>query len=370
MRLRTFMPLLLLALLACHAAPQNKSHGPRPQLPVGKLAPGPDMTVARGGHTASVLQDFRILIAGGKDAHGKVLASTEIYDPNKQTFTPAGKMNTPRQGHIAAVLSDSKILIAGGASPAGALASSEDYDYETGKFTPRGNMHARRVGAAVTVLRDGSPLVTGGTDGVQSLDSAETYSVLTGKWSPVGKMSSARVEHTSTLLADGRVLITGGANPKQGILATAEIFDPKTNQFTRTGDMHQARFEHAAVLLPNGKVLIAGGTSRPDGTGALNSAELYDPATETFTVTGNLNEARNKLPDGYVLLDNRALMLGGAVSAEIFDPRSAAFRPVDGALDTARYNSAATQLMDGSVRIFGGYDASGVSTAKSWIYQP
>jgi hypothetical protein len=283
-------------------------------------------------------------------------------------------MIVPRQEHVAAVLSDGKVLIAGGDNArSGPLAASEDYDYETGKFTQRGSMHARRARAAVAVLRDGSPLVTGGTDGAP-LDSAETYDVLTGKWTLVGKMTSPRVGHTATLLPDGRVLIVGGGGKNHTVLPSAEIFDPKTKQFTAAGEMHQARFHHAAVLLTNGKVLIAGGTcfgekcSSPNGT--LASAELYDPATHTFTQTGNLNEARTKLADCASLLDGRALIVGGAASAEIFDPRTGAFRIVTGTMDAAHHSSAAIQLMDGSVRIFGGYDSSAAGIAKTWIYRP
>jgi len=365
---RHAIPLFLGAILVCAAAQQPGSKRPLP--PVGKLSPGHDMNVARGSHTATLLPDFKVLIAGGTDDKRAVLASTEVYDPTTEQFTPAGRMTVPRQGHIAAVLSDGKVLIAGGANRSGALASSEDYEYDTRRFTPRGSMHTARVRASVTVLRDGSPLVVGGTNGVQPLDSSETYSVLTGKWTLVGKMSTPRVGHSATLLPDGRVLVVGGLGPKHRVLAAAEIFDPKTKQFTHAGELHQARFQHAAVLLANGKVLIVGGTSLEAKTSpALTSAELYDPASLTFTVTGSLNEGRSRLPDGASLLDGRALIAGGAMSAEVFDPRTAAFRQVDGTLDAVRFNCAAIQVMDGSVRIFGGNDDKG-ATRKSWIYRP
>ena len=196
-------------LLACTA--HHKRRSPKAASPTGKIIAARDMTTARGGHTATVLPDFTILIAGGKQEHGVVLASTEIYDPTKETFSPTGKMTVPREGHIAAVLEDSKIVIAGGFTRGEIpLASSEDYDSETGKFTPRGNMHSPRVHAVATVLRDGRVLVTGGEDGHRTLDSAETYNVLTGKWTLTAKMTSPRANHTATLLSDGRVLIVGG----------------------------------------------------------------------------------------------------------------------------------------------------------------
>jgi hypothetical protein len=83
-----------------------------------------------------------------------------------------------------------------------------------------------------------------------------------------------------------------------------------------------------------------------------------------------MNEPRMKFPDMAALLDGRVLIGGGAVSSEIFDPKAASFREVPGALDAARFYSAAIQLMDGSVRMLGGYDSSGDSTAKTWVYRP
>jgi hypothetical protein len=199
-------------LLACNSSPEKPAGAyHHPLQPVGKIIAAADMTGARGGQAAAFLPDFKVMITGGKDDHGQVLATTEVYDPTRATFSPGAKMHMPREGHLAVVLGDSKILVFGGATTGGtALDSSEDYDIEVGKFTPRGNMHARRYHAAGLVLRDGRVLVTGGADGAAPLASAEVYSVLTGKWTSVGKMSAARAEHTATMLKDGRVLIVGG----------------------------------------------------------------------------------------------------------------------------------------------------------------
>lgn len=356
-------------LMVSWATSQNA--GKRPSLPTGHLTPGHDMTSARGGHTATILPNFKVFIAGGKNERGSILASTEVYDPTTETFSPGTKMSIPREGHAAASLADGKILIAGGATRGGIpLSSCEVYDYETEKFTTRGSMHARRVRPTAIVLRDGRVLLIGGQNGSQPLDSAETYDLLTGKWKLVGKMSFARVGHTATLLADGRVLVVGGTGNQHSVLASAEIFDPKSNQFSRSGDLHQARSMQTDALLPDGNVLIAGGAGDTKATVPLASTELFDPATNSFSVSGSMTEPRMKLPDAALLLDGRILLVGGERSAEIYDPRTVTSRPVLGNLDTARYDSAAIQLMDGSSRIFGGYDASGVSTAKSWVYRP
>jgi hypothetical protein len=331
------------------------------------------MTAARSGHTVTVLPDFSLFIAGGTDSHGAILATTEIYDPNTEKFSPAAKMLFPRTGHAAGALSDGKILIAGGTTRGGiTLASSEDYDPETGEFTRRGNLHMPRARAGVTVLRDGRILVTGGMNGKIILDSAETYDVLNGKWTLMGRMSTARLGHTATLLADGRVLIAGGVNAAHAVLASCEIFDPQTNKFSTAAsmEMKEARFRHTSALLPNGKVFIAGGASDFAGKQLLASAEVFDPASKSFSPAGEMNEPRMKMPDAYTLLDGRVLILGGAQPAEIYDSKAGSFRLVTGSFDIARFNSVGIQLMDGSVRIFGGEDASGTSTAKTWIYRP
>lgn len=363
--------------LACNAKSQQKPAEDlsiRPSLPVGKLTPGRDMSVARGGHTASFLPDFTVLIVGGKDEHGTILASAEVYDPTTAKFTPAASMARPREGHIAGVLSDSKILVAGGVTRGGAtLSSSEDFDFETGKFTTRGTLHTPRAYASSVVLRDGRILAVGGSDGKQALESAEGYDVLDGKWTLTGKMSAARMHHTATVLSDGRVLITGGTGASHAALATAEIFDPQTNKFSPVASMLHARSGHTAALLANGSVLIAGGTSgkgdEPAANEPMNSAEIYDPKTNTFTATGSMAEPHFNLAASSALLDGRVLIVGGGASAEIFDPRSRTFRTVEGSLETPRYWPAIVQLMDGSTRIFGGYDSHGASTAKTWSYQ-
>jgi hypothetical protein len=200
---------------------------PTPARNAGAFSPTGSLVTARFGETVTLLQDGRVLIAGGDNA-----GTAELYDPRTGLFSPTGSMTAVRDGgHTATLLSDGRVLIAGGSQPDGssgfkALASAELYDPATGKFTATGSMSTAHLDHTAMLIAGGRVLVAGGTNGSMWLASAELYDPATGKFSPTGSMATARNGYTATLLADGRVLIAGGGNDTSAYLASAELYQP------------------------------------------------------------------------------------------------------------------------------------------------
>jgi large repetitive protein len=347
------------------------------------------MTTARLHHTATLLADGRVLVAGGYGSHEAPLASAELYDSKTGSFSPTGSLAGARGFHTATRLSDGRVLIAGGGEwdayflTASFLASAELYDPKTGSFSPTGSMTTTREGHTATLLLDGRVLITGGNDtSTDSLASAELFDPKTGTFSPTGSLATARGFHTATLLSDGRVLIAGGDSGLGGgsphdsaAVASAELYDPKTGTFSPTGSLAVARDRHTATLLSDGRVLIAGGRS-------LASAELYDPKTGKFSPTGSMATGRY-YPTAVLLSDGRVLVAGGydaapvttLASADLYDPKTGTFSPT-GSLATARGMHTATLLADGRVLIAGGDSGLGghnepvVPLASAELYDP
>jgi hypothetical protein len=184
-----------------------------------------------------------------------------------------------------------------------------------------------------------------------------------GTFRKVGDMKRGRSNHTATLLDSGRVLVTGGFNTATTLTKTAEIFDPGALAFAYTGsDMETPRAFHAAVRLSDGRVLVAGGVT---GAGLVETgtAELYNPSADSFAPTGGSMTAARAFHTTTLLADGRVLIAGGTVpspdgsfssrKAEVFNPATGTFSTLP---DMAVYRAGhtATLLTDGRVVLVGG----------------
>ena len=319
------------------------------------------MTITRAAHTATLLRDGRVLLAGGcveRSCEG-VTATTELFDPSTGESTPGPEMLERRVGHAAIAGPDGSVLILGGFGETGVTATTEVYDPTAERFRSGPALMVPRAGATVAALEDGTVLVAGGFDGREALASAELVDPAAGKSQATGAMLVARASQAGATLADGRVLVTGGSSGQAGgpVHATAEVYDPGTRTWSATQEMTTRRHKHAVVLLEDGRVLVAGGSDERDGRGVYRSAEIYDPGTGTFAATPEMALPRYKFLDAVVrLADGRVLIAGGAPSAELFDPAAEAFSPVSGQLAGSRSFAAAVPLPDGVVLVTGGYD--------------
>ena len=331
------------------------------------------MTRQRAAHTATLLPDGKVLVAGGFAGGGSSLASAEVFDPATGVFASAGQMSAPRAGHTATLLPTGKILIAGGYN-GNYLASAELYDPAARAFTPAGRMVTARSGHVATPLPNGRVLLAGGTGvGWTFLDAAELYDPAADAFAATGKMHAARESHTATLLAGGKVLVAGGHRGRRAamtIYSSAEIYDPADGGFSVTGDMTRIRHKHEAALLADGRVLIIGGADQRDGRPAYASAEIYNPVRGAFTATANMNSPRYKLQGTAVLLgDGKVLVAGGAHRAEVFDPSTNTFSYAAGDMGTPRLFATATRLQNGQVLIAGGYHGDNDVSSGAWIYR-
>jgi hypothetical protein len=285
----------------------------------GTFAVTGSLNTARYSHTATLLNNGLVLIAGGDGfaANGSItpLASAELYNPTTGNFTVTGSMITARIWHTATLLTNGKVLIAGGlgAGLGNLLASAEIYDPVAGTFTATGSLNTARDGHTATALNNGTVLVAGGNEKGATQTTAELYSLASGSFIATGNLVAARSSHTATLLNNGSVLIAGGV--ESGVpLSSAELYNPATGTFTGTGSLNTARYSDTATLLNNGTVLMAGGLG--SGNLYLASAELYNPTTGTFAVTGNLNIARG-FDTATLLIDGNVLAVAGHGSAGI-----------------------------------------------------
>lgn len=307
-----------------------------------------------------------LLTAGIALAACPLMAATEAEDG-----VGPGGLSTGRVLHTATLLPDGRVLVVGGMiEDEVEIAEAELWEPPTGQAQSAGSLAQTRWAHSASLLPDGRVLVVGGgtqsdptgersdAQGPFNLASVEVWAPETG-FSPTGTMAIARRSQTATTLPDGRVLVVGGAETDEP--AAAEIWDPTTGSFSLTGVPLVARnWGSSATLLPDGRVLIVGSDAA--------TAEAWNPETERFEESGTLDAGR-VLHTASLLPDGRVLVVGGFGLDEAGEPtlfdRALAWDPTTdsfvevGSLAVGRVDHRAAVLPDGRVLITGGLGYEG-----------
>jgi WD40 repeat protein len=335
------------------------------------------MTHPRLDATATLLPNGKVLIAGGADRvsnGGVIYASAELYDPATGKFAATGSMTVGRTNHTATLLKNGDVLVAGGwtcsgrdCSSAVELASTELYDPKTGKFHRTGSMFVPRTHGTATLLADGRVLMAAGA---KSPETAELYDPASGKFTRTGKLYSfSDVNGVAALLPDGEVLLTGSGAGVRG----AEMYAPATGEFIQVA--FTKTLGSSASPTYNGQAFRPAG---PDTSTVLHDGrvllfehgylETYDPATGVFAPAGFLAAPEQwRRPTATLLPDGRVLFIGGwrvtpqgdsttVALAGVYDP--VAGPQVLASMPGVRSDHTATLLPDGTVLIAGGSDDS------------
>jgi N-acetylneuraminic acid mutarotase len=277
------------------------------------------MASARIAPTATLLQNGKVLVTGGYSLSPTTYyATAELYNPANNTWSSAGSMQVlgvgpGRARHTATLLDNGKVLVVGGTTN-GTASTQTAYLYDpllnlwTATTLPP---MAGRFNHSATLLSNGKVLIAGGSSGAASLNSAELFNPLSNTFAATPtNMPAVRQQHTDTRLATGKVLLAGGASGNSSIATTA-IYDPTANTWTAGASMASARKGHEAALLSDGTVVAFGGV---DGTTYPMTEETYNPTSNTWSVVGNGYNDAHAFHTATTLQNGRVLMTGGYTS--------------------------------------------------------
>jgi hypothetical protein len=352
------------------------------------------LSVARAGHTATVLQSGKVLITGGDPYGGSGAQNTaEVYDPTTGTFAAtAGTMTAPRQGHTATLLADGRVLIAGGfGNPGGGLSifyETELYDPATSAFLPGPRMAIARSAHSAVPLASGDVLVAGGESvsaagaAVLPTRACEYYRFQaggSGSFQAAPPLNLARLQSGALSTYGGAALF--GGQDAQSELASAEILDQLRGSWTkgigRAFVMTIPRVDPGVVRLSSGDVAAIGGFSPNGYAGLLGEDPMktvdflptdpLNPSAGTFSIRRfpslppRVGHTTMLLADDRVLVVGSARTLAAAQSATVFDSALFSGAQAAGTSSAARFQHTASLLFNGRVLVCGGGgDASAI----------
>lgn len=302
----------------------------------GKVTDAPPLKDARAHHTATLLQDGRVLVLGGRGADAlSTLASCELFDPKKSRWSACAPLTVARSHHAATLLDDGRVLVTGGTT----------HESVEGK------------------------------NRFVALASVEAYDPKKNKWTALPPMSDARNGHTATLLLDGTVLVVGGAREQRQHLATVERFDPKTNTWRAEAPLALARWMHSAVRASDGDVVVVGGRSNAAEQGkgpgvSVASVEHFDVKTSTWSALPEMSEPRQRTAVIAEATDAGVIVIGGQTAtsstnyAETWAPGFTEWRPFENHLSMSLSAHTGTRLPGGDLVVIGGEPPNEVDTRR------
>jgi N-acetylneuraminic acid mutarotase len=366
------------------AEPNAPTSVPLPVLP-RTVNPGFSMAIPRTQHTATLLENGNILIAGGSVEGDDFACDEELINPITGESSWTAPLHTVRHGHSATLLPNGRVLVVGGYNlPEQWIDDAEVYDTQLDVWTIIPPHHSHGTGHSATRLKDGRVLIVGGciSSGVCT-NIVETFDPSTNLWKEAASMQADRWGQTSQLLENGRLLIAGGVTaagdtPADG---SALIYDPSHNTWGITKSMNTPNFLAQSVKLNNGEVLVAGGfLSGSHPPEISNEVEIYDPDTNTWRTVAPLSNPRyaftlKLLPNGQVIAisgarewDNFWTQDSFVKEIELFDPAVEQWHVI-GELPEPSAFATGTQLNNGTIWIAGGQVGDLVAD-KTWLIRP
>jgi hypothetical protein len=277
-----------------------------------QFSAGPSMALPRAGHSATMLSNGKVLLVGGRTPvpgwpdFQQDTSTAELYDPATNTFAATGGLTQPQYGHSATRLQNGKVLVAGGYVDGNySLPTSEVYDPTTGTFVSGGQSDVAHSGSPGALLGDGSVFFAGGINLFDLYATSVRFNPSVATFAPDTSMPAPQCCHSATVLADGRVLLAGGQTTAQ--TTASRTYSAVASTFSWTADLAIARTAHTATRLTNGSVLLVGG----DGT-TYRTAEIFDPTTNSYIGAG-----ATQIPRGThtatLLDDGTVLVVGGNI---------------------------------------------------------
>lgn len=315
----------------------------------------------RGSHTATLLPDGRVLLAGGCAVDGCVTAerepSSEFYLPG-HGFVAGPPMVQPRQGHTATLLADGRVLIVGGWAREGTapLAEAEVFDPVTGGFRAVGSLRTGRGGHTASLLPDGRVLVAGGWFGSRGVTpTVEIFDPSTERFSDGPALPQPRDAAVAVGLPDGDILLIGGRHSPAADAVTSSVrYDTATGSWSTGPSLATPRLKHAVAALPDGRFLVLGGTA--DDRDLLASTELLDAAGTRFTPGPAMSSPRYKFSGAVTVTTAGSLVVAGGRRVDVLSADGKRFDAVTPAGSVDRWFASATALPGGDTLVVGGYD--------------